>query len=278
MKRRFNQLSIQGKLFAIFGFFILLAALVVGTNTYTVLHIAQGNAMLQRIFTQLMESYTAMSLIQQLEGAERAYFISDDPSYLDELAEYSARVDTLLRESMLKAEDRHNKADVYSLQQLKWTHDDTLEMLADAFNADDWNRYEVAIEQAGAEIEEMYALVGGLIERDKVALAKIDDETSSVQLSGLGLNAVTLILFVGLAAAAALVISVQVFRPILLVDEAIAALRGGTFDPHQLAPLSGRSDEIGALVRALLGMAEATGRRREALEQAAAEIRAELAP
>jgi nitrogen fixation/metabolism regulation signal transduction histidine kinase len=277
MQRRFNQLSIQGKLFVIFGFFILLAALVVGTNTYAVLHIAQGNARLQRIFTQLMESYTAMSLIQQLEGAERAYFISDDPSYLDELAEYSARVDTVLREAMLKAEDRNSKADVYALQQLKWSHDDTLEMLADAYNADDWNLYEVAMEQAGAEIEEMYTLVGRLIERDKAALARIDDATSLVQLAGLGLNAVTLILFVGLAAAAALIISVQVFRPILLVDEAVAALRGGAFDPHQLAPLSGRSDEIGALVRAFLGMAEATRRRREALEQEAAEIRAELA-
>ena len=182
----------------------------------------------------------------------------------------------MLRESMLKAEDRNSKADVYTLQQLKWSHDDTLEMLAEAYNTDDWGLYEVAMEQAGAEIEEMYAMVGRLIERDKAALSTIDDATSLVQLAGLGLNAITLMLFVGLALVAALVISVQIFNPVLLVNEAVAALQRGAFHPQQLAPLSGRSDEIGGLVRAFLGMAEATRRRREALEEEAAEIRAEL--
>lgn len=277
MRRIFSTFTIQNKLSAVFGIFMLLAAIVVGIMIINIVRVADGNARLERTFAKLVESYDAQVLIQRLEAAEQGLFVNSDIYALDALTKHSNRLDTFIREALLKAEGDDDKATIYQLQQVKQDHDETIAMLSDAVYEEDEATFDTYLDQADLEIAEMYDLVDALIARDYETMDEVDYQTTTLQMIGMGLSFASLVAFAVLALIAALIISTGIFRPILAIHAAVNDFRAGSYNPEQMTALARRGDEIGKLARAFVTMAEAVNQRREAQAQEAAKLRAESA-
>lgn len=276
MKTWFNRLNIQNRLFLVFGIVIVICTLAVGFNLLNTVQIGAQSEELDRLFRTVREYYQAQDLLQKMDLAEKSFIAQGYDSYLDDFDNYSAQMETFIRQALIKANTPAEKNTLVALQEGLRRHVANFQAVVPAVYEEDWDSVNA---QQEVLFEEIYSLNGKIITMLEDSYTTFDDTDTLqtiAQLGALLVSSVALIFFVILAIVAAIVLNSQVNRPVQQLTEAVTAIETGQFDPAALQKLTGRQEEIGQLSRAVVNMAAAIQQREQALQQQAEDIRAKI--
>ncbi len=276
MKTWFRKLSIQNRLFTVFGVIILICALAVGFNLYNTIQIGAQDEVLERLFRRVREFYQAQSILQQMDLAEKSFVAQGYDSYVDDFENYGAQMEAFIRQALIKAETPAEKNTLVALQETLQTHTANFRAIIPAVYEADWD---AVSQQQEALFEEIYNLnekIDAILEDSYTTFDDTDTIQTMAQLGAILVSAVALLFFVILTLVAAIVLNNQANRPIQRLTEAVSAIETRQFDPAALQKLTVRQEEIGQLTRAFVDMAAAIQAREQALQQQADEIRAKI--
>ncbi len=276
MKTWFRRLSIQNRLFVVFGIIILICTLAVGFNLLNTVQVGAQNEILDSLFRKVRNYYKAQNLLQQMDLAEKSFVAQGYDSYVDDFDNYSTQMEVFIRQALIEAESATEKNTLVALQKTLQTHVDNFRAIVPAVYEEDWDTVE---QQQGTLYEEIYDLneqINAILEESYTVFDDTDTMQTITQFGAILVSGVALIFFVILALVAALVLNSQVNRPVQQLTEAITAIETGQFDPATLQKLTGRQEEIGQLSRAVVDMAAAIQQREQTLQQQADEIRAKI--
>jgi len=276
MKTWFRRLSIQNRLFAVFGIIILICTLAVGFNLLNTVQVGAQNEILDSLFRKVRNYYKAQNLLQQMDLAEKSFVAQGYDSYVDDFDNYSTQMEVFIRQALIEAESATEKNTLVALQKTLQAHVGNFRAIGPAVYEEDWDAVD---QQQGTLYEEVYDLneqINAILEESYTVFDDTDTLQTITQFGAILVSGVALIFFVILALVAALVLNSQVNRPVQQLTEAIAAIETGQFDPAALQKLTERQEEIGHLSRAVIDMAAAIQQREQALQQQADDIRAKI--
>lgn len=276
MKTWFNQLNIQNRLFLVFGIIILICTLAVGFNLLNTVQIGAQSEELDRLFRTVRTYYQAQDLLQKIDLAEKSFIAQGYDSYLDDFDNYSAQMETFIRQALIKASSPAEKNTLVALQEGLRSHFANFQAIIPAVYEEDEDSVDA---QQEVLFEEIYSLNGKIItmlDESYTVFEDTDTEKDNAQFRAFLVSSIALILFLILALVAAIVLNSQVNRPVRRLTEAVAAIETGQFDPAALQKLTGRQEEIGQLSRAVVDMAAAIQQREQSLQQQADNIRAKI--
>ncbi len=276
MKTWFRRLSIQNRLFVVFGIIILICTLAVGFNLLNTVQVGAQNEILDSLFRKVRNYYKAQNLLQQMDLAEKGFVAQGYDSYVDDFDNYSTQMEVFIRQALIEAESATEKNTLVALQKTLQAHVDNFRAIVPAVYEGDWDTVE---QQQGTLYEEVYDLneqINAILEESYTVFDDTDTMQTITQFGAILVSGVALIFFVILALVAALVLNSQVNRPVQQLTAAVAAIETGQFDPATLQKLTGRQEEIGQLSRAVVDMAAAIQAREQTLQQQADDIRAKI--
>ncbi len=277
MKTWFKKLSIQNRLFMVFGIIILTCTLAVGFNLFNTVQVGAQSEVLDRLFGKVREFYQAQDLLQKMDLAEKSFVAQGYDSYLDDFDNYSAQMEAFIRQALIEADQPREKNALIALQETLQTHADNFRAIIPAVYEEEWDAVN---EQQGTlftEIDDLNDKVNAILEESYTTFDDMDTWQTLTQFGAVLASAIALVVFVILAFIAAIVLSSQVNRPIRRLTEAVAAIEARQFDPTTVQKYAGRQEEIGQLARAFVDMAAAIQQREQTLQQQADEIRAKIA-
>lgn len=276
MKTWFNRLSIQNRLFMIFGVIILICTLAVGFNLFNTVQIGAQNEILDRLFRKVRNYYTAQDLLQQMNLAEKSFVAQGYSSAVDDFDNYSTQMETFIRQALIEASSPTEKNTLVALQKTLQTHADNFRAIVPAVYEEDWDTVNQQQEKLFEEVYNLNEQIDAILEESYTVFDDTDTAQTLAQFGALLVSGIALIFFVILAIVAAIVLNSQVNRPVQRLTEAVAAIEAREFDPAMLQKLTGRQEEIGQLARAFEDMAAAIQQREQTLQQQADDIRAKI--
>jgi methyl-accepting chemotaxis protein len=276
MKTWFNRLNIQNRLFLVFGIVIVICTLAVGFNLLNTVQIGAQSEVLDRLFRTVREYYQAQDLLQKMDLAEKSFIAQGYDSYVDDFDNYSAQMETFIRQALIKASSPAEKNTLVALQEGLRRHVANFQAIIPAVYEEDWDSVNAQQEVLFEEIYSLNGKINTMLEESYTTFDDTDTLQTLAQMGAFLVSSVALIFFVILALVAAIVLNSQVNRPVQQLTEAVAAIEARQFDPATLQKLTGRQEEIGQLSRALVDMAAAIRQREQTLQQQADEIRAKI--
>ncbi len=276
MIRTFQNLKIQGKLLAIFGSIIFIGVLITGWTILSINILDKLAYDLIKVEGELSEALKTKNTLQEMALAELSYVLSHDEEFIHAHERLNTHIDLFLRNAVIRAESATIQAILFEFEREKQAYDVEIEKLVEAAEEGDWETAvtlgeESARRMAGmiTEVDKMVQLHQPLVDA-QVALSNQQVLTSSI------VGGASLLVFLGLALGAAVVVSNQVTQPILAITQAAGAVEAGNFDPQSLRAVAYRTDEVGHLSRAFIQMAEEAQARNNALQEQADQIRIKL--
>jgi len=284
MKTWFRKLSIQNRLFVIFGVIIVICTLAVGFNLFNTVQIGAQNEVLDSLFRKVRNYYKAQNLLQQMDLAEKSFVAQGYDSYVDDFNNYNAQMETFIRHALIKATAPIEKNTLVALQEGLRRHIANFKDIIDPVyeeneKEEEEQNWESITAQQETLIEEIYGLnakIDAMLEENYTVFDNTDTLQDNTQRGAILVSGVALIFFVILALVAAIVLTSQVNRPVQQLTEAVAVIEARQFDPAALQKLTGRQEEIGQLSREVVDMAAAIQQREQALQQQADDIRAKI--
>ena len=276
MKTWFNRLNIQSKLFTVFGILILICTLAIGFNLLNTAQIGTQSEVLDRLFRTVREYYQAQDTLQKMDLAEKSFIAQGYDSHLDAFDNYSAQMETFIRQALIKASSLDEKNILVALQEALQSHTANFQAIIPAVYEEDWESVDAQQEVLFDEISSLNAKINAILEEDYIVFEDIDTLQYIAQVGAFFISSIALIFFVVSALIAAIVLNSQFNQPSQQLIEAVEAIEKRQFDPATLQKLTGRQEEMGQLARAIVDMAAAMQQREQALQQQADEIRAKI--
>ena len=276
MKTWFNKLNIQSKLFIVFGDLILICALAVGFNLLAMVQIGAQSEVLDRLLGSVREYYQAQDILQKMDLAEKSFIAQGYDIHLDKFDNYSAQMETFIRQALIKASSPDEKNTLVSLQEALQSHTANFQAIIPAVYEADWESVDAQQDVLFDEIGSLNAKIDTILEESYIVFDDTDMLQYITQIGAFVVSSIALIFFVILAIVAAIVLNSQVNRPVQQLTEAVSAIEARQFDPAALQKINRRQEEIGQLSRVIVDMAAAIQQREQDLQQQADEIRAKI--
>lgn len=273
----FNRLNIQSKLFSVFGLMILIGVVITMWNVYSTIRIDIDTDVMvvENKLTEEMEDAQANFLSMEVD--EKDFLLSGDEKYVDKHETNRALVGLFLRNSLLDAETLEEKTKIYDLQRKKEQYEEIFTRIVEAYHHEQpQEAIQISFEESDDMIQQIHEEIELIIQESKVFLETNAHEADQLARYSVIIGVVGLVIFLVLAVTAALITTQQFSRPVLVLDDAIAALGRGEFEPEMLERLTQRNDEIGRLARVVVDMDRSVQQRKHDLIQEAERIRAEI--
>ncbi len=277
MIKWFNRLNIQSKLFGIMSLMIFIGALITMWNVYSIVRIDidTEKMVVENKLTEEIEEAQAYFLMMELN--EKDFLLTGDEKYVDKHEANRTLVDLFLRNSLLDAETIEEKTQIYDLQREKERYEEIYTEVVEAYRHEDFQEaVRISVEESDEIIQQVHHDMEHIIHETVALLEANAHEADLLARWSVIIGAAGLVIFIVLAAVAALITIQQLSRPLLSLDQAIAAIGRGEFQENMLEGLIHRNDEVGQLARVVDDLDQTIQQRERELRQEAARIRAEI--
>jgi methyl-accepting chemotaxis protein len=272
--------NLQARLTLVFSVLFVFSVLALSFFLFNILQLVSLNEQARTIFEQNRRLYQAETLARQYQIQLNLYLTNASPNAAMVFYALEYQLDDVLfqLESNPPVGDTDDYASLFERREA--IGDIAFEIFEvivnEEFEEPDWD----AVADLGFEADEyfkqMYADLHLLRAEGADELAAVQTQAQTFGLFAGIIGVVALPAFVGLALLVALIIYFQIHLPMAQLERAAKELQTRQFDPASLEKLSRREDEIGAMAREFLEMAESVSARTVQLEQEAAEIRAKI--
>jgi HAMP domain-containing protein len=280
MIKQFNRLRIQSKLIVAFGIVTIVGALALGVNIFSTFQMEnEANNMFRQV-QKLYNAHEMVTFLLNMDLNGRAIFDRGVLSNREMHVEYSTQMNDYLQDAMVAADSAYEIERVQILIETKQNYDLAFstalkELIVDQSQANP-ARYDEALTIMKDSFtmlrEETLAFIG-MMENE---MQKANERVRTYATVATVLGGFALVLFTGMAFLAAYLVSSQVHRPLIDIEDAIHAARDGTFDAEALAGMAERTDELGRLARQLTSMVDAAEARQTVLKGKLEELKGEL--
>lgn len=242
MNTWFQRLSIQAKLFSLFGFIALIGAVTVGLNFFTIFILNSSSNVLYAISERQLTLYQGISYLQNIELAQESFALSASIPFLDDYANYHTRLETFVQRRQLETTVMAETAAFYTLERALDEHQTLfLDIVRATFPSPDLDEIARLRRESRLAWDTMHAQFDALQRANRAQLDHTVNRITLLQTLTSGLTALSLLLFAALTLVVAVVIRRQMQRPIYQLTAAARALarqQQTTAQPTQDAALA----------------------------------------
>ena len=271
-----SRLDLQTRLFITFTVLFITSVLILAFFLQNAIGLLNQSSQARRVFEYSRLTYQMQDLFAQYEFSLNSYAIAyeaADSTARMEMDALSARLDDAILNLQRQGADQ---AAVDRLTASKRGLAELFNQSADAIEAEDWDTVVDLDEQIEAPLLDFYDQIDALSLEALNKLETVNEQVDNFQTGlYLGAGAAGLLFFI-LALVTAVLIHIQINRPLGQLEEACGQVLDGSFKPASLNKLVRRGDEIGYMAREFTSMARQVDSRSETLTAEGQNIRSKI--